>query len=349
MNSGNLNRGCISLGRPLASLLCLAVCAGLAWSAQERTPLSLVEAASLIPQVEAAERAFRNLKVESEAHLETKTSPEDPWQRTPVCVSSTAWFEGFPRAKIRVDVGKEVSQWLDGAAPYYEESYSMAFDGREGRLVKKTFGYNGQTHADSEGELVSEIPRRLNTGWCNGFTGGRFSLYFFFANDPRCHSFSQMLRETTSSRTTEARPFDFSVEMFQGTHCIKIASALGGDKMRVAYWLDPSRGYALRGYELVNIREDGSEWLVSRITVSKVKQVAPGVWWPLDASDESSPPRPGEPYRLFTYHASDAVANRKDFDEQIFTVPFAEGSLVNDKINHTKFRVVQGQKVEEKR
>ena len=347
MRSPRGNLHCVVAAGLLISLICAGFSGGPVRAADGQATLSVAEVASLIPQIEAAERALQNIKVESEAWVETRTKPADPWVRTPEYVLSTAWFEGAPRGKMRVDVHKQVSEWREGPAPYYEEAYSMGFDGRHGRVAKKAFGYNGSTYPEKRGELYSAIPPRLNTGWCNGFTGGRFSLYFFFRNDLRSSSFSQLLQKVTSPGVAESNPFSFSVEDFQKVQCIKIASAVGQDKVRLTYWLDPSRGYALRGYELVNIRDDESEWLVSRIVVSNLREAAPGVWWPVDASDESSPPRPGEPYRRFIYHASNVVANQEDFNERVFTVPFGEGSLVVDKANRLKFRVVQGQMVEE--
>jgi hypothetical protein len=330
-------------------MICAGFSGGLVRAADVQPTLSVAEVASLIPEIEAAEQALQNIQVESEAWVETRAKPTDPWVRTPEYVSSTAWLEGVPRGRMRVDVQKQVSEWREGPAPYYEEAYSMSFDGRQGRVAKKSFGYSGSTYPEKRGELYAEIPPRLNTGWCNDFTGGRFSLYFFFKNDLRCSSFSQLLRKVTTSDVSGTNPFRFSVEDFQKVQCVKIASAVGGDKVRLTYWLDPSRSYALRGYELANIRDDGSEWLVSRIVINNLREAAPGVWWPVDASDESSSPQPGGLYRRFVYHASSVVANQKDLGEQLFSVPFAEGSLVVDRVSHVKFRGVRGQMVEQKK
>ena len=75
---------------------------------ESKSSLSVEDVNALIPVIEAAEgRRFLSLKIESEAWGETKTSlsdPCEPWQRTPVYVSCTAWFDGSPESRARVDV-----------------------------------------------------------------------------------------------------------------------------------------------------------------------------------------------------------------------------------------------------
>lgn len=326
----------------LLTFVCL-VCSEVHVQAQQsKSFLSIEEVKALIPQIEAAERTLLNIKIESEAWTETKTNlsdPCDPWQRTPIYISSTAWFDGRPRGKAKVDVHKQILEWQEGAAPYIEESYSAGFDGHYGRLAKHTFGHSGRTHHSKRGKLLADAPKVLRTGWCNAFTGIRFSLYFFFNNDRDFSKLSQFLRKITSPDVVKLNAFEFTREEFQGTQCIKIDSAFDRHIVRTTYWLDPSHGFALRGYELVNIQKNGSEWLVSRITVSKLKEASPGVWWPIEASAESGPSRPGKPYRRFVYRASNVVANDPNFDEKIFTVEFPDGYLVDDQVTGRKYKV----------
>jgi len=311
---------------------------------QSKSVLSTKEVKALIPQIERAERSLLNIKIESEAWVETKTKlsdPCEPWEQTPIYISSTAWFDGLPNSKARFDVHKEVLEWQEGAAPYVEESYSIGFDGHQGRLAKHTSGHSGQTHHIKTGKVLAEAPEALRTGWSNAFTGGRFSLYFFFNNDREFNLLSQFVSKITSAELVKLNSFEFTVEAFQAVECIKIDSTFDRQIARMTIWLDPSHGFALRGYELINTREDGSEWLVSRIRVTKLKEVCAGVWWPIEAYAESGPSRPGKPYRRFVYRASNVVANDPNFDEKIFTVPFRDGYLIDDKVRGVNYRVGQ--------
>ena len=306
-----------------------------------KSVISVGELKDLAVIIESVEKSLLNLKVESEMWMETKESlsdPCEPWKRTPVYVSSIAWFDGRPRGKAKVDVHKQVLKWRDGAAPYAESSYSVGFDGTHGRVVNHTTGHSGKTYYRKEGRILSHAPKRLTTGWSDRFTGLRFSLNFFF--NGKDYTFSDLFRWAEDPNTLVLSSFKFTQEMFQGVQCIKIASK-GTQRYQKSQWLDLKRGFALLGDKYTSILEDGTERLVSFSKVSKLKEVAPGIWWPMEASMVSRPYEPGKSYERFIYRASNVVANDPNFDESVFTVPFPEGYLVDDQVTGRKYTVGQ--------
>jgi len=303
-------------------------------------PLSAEDINVLIPEIKAAEeKRFSNLKIDSEVWVETKadlSDPCEPWQRTPVYTSSTAWFSGGPEGKARVDIHKKVLEWIDGAAPYSETSYSEGFDGRYGRFVMHSSGYNEQTFPAKRGRILPDAPEGLKSGWTKRFTGRAFSLNFFFSDEN--YTFSDLFRWADDPNTKVISCFTFTREEFQGVQCIKIASK-AAEFSRQSYWLDPNRGFALLGHKYTTTLEDGTEVLRNYIEVSKLKEVAAGIWWPTEASKVSRPYEPGKPYRRFVYRASNVVANNPNFDENIFTVPFPDGYLIDDQVAGRKYTV----------
>jgi len=303
--------------------------------------LSIKEIKELAPQIKAAEKSLLNIKIQSEAWIETKTNlsdPCEPWKRTPIYVSCTAWLDGRPRGKARVDVNKEVLEWRDGAAPYAESSYSVGFDGHYGRLAKHTFGHSGRTHHSKRGKLLADAPKGLRSGSARSFTGTGFSLNFFFSDMD--YTFSDLFRWADDPNTLVTSSFQFTQEVFQGVQCIKIASK-GTKRFQQSWWLDSERGFALLGDKYTSILEDGTERLVSFMKVSKLNEVADGIWWPMEAYAESGPSAPGKPYSRTVYRASNVVANDPNFDESVFTVPFPDGYLIDDKVNGRKYTVGQ--------
>ena len=325
------------------ALICILLGTSATVQAQKsKLVLSVEDVNVLIPAIEAAERnLFLNMKIDSETWVETKANLSDPcesWQRTPIYVSCTAWFEGHPNGKARVDVHKQVTKWIDGAAPYIEESYSVGFDGKHGRVVRYSTTHSGRTHHTKEGEHLSDTPGQLGGGFLGSCTGGRFSLYFFFNNNLGVSSFSQFLRKATSPDVVKLNAFEFTLEEFQGVECIKADSSFDRHIARITYWLDPARGFALLGHDNIRIREDGSERVSKRIRVTKLKEVTPGIWWPMEATLISSPLSSGDPYSRTVYHASNVVANDPNFNENIFTVPFPDGYLINDQVSGKKYR-----------
>ena len=89
--------------------------------------------------------------------------------------------------------------------------------------------------------------------------------------------------------------------------------------------------------------EEGAEHLRLRIHVTKLKEIGDGIWWPVEAYAESGPGphHPDEPYTRMVYRASNVVANDPNFDENIFTVPFPEGYLIDDQVAGRKYKVGQ--------
>ena len=338
---------CFSYIKPTLEIAVFCILLGISVIAQAEEPkliLSVEDVNALIPVIEAAERnLFSNLKVESEAWVETKTNlsdPNEPWQRTPIYVSCTAWFDGYPAGKARVDVHKQVLKWQEGAAPYIEESYSVCFDGQYGRVVRYSTGHSGKTFRMKEGKLLPEAPWQLRDGYLGSCTGARYSFKFFFSDEDKemGRTFSRLFRAATSAAALEAKAFEVALEEFQGVGCIKFGS---GNKKRVhiSYWLDPARGFALLGHDNISIREDGSKRVSTRLRVTKLKEVTPGLWWPMEAYIISRPYESGKPWQRIVYRASNVVANDPNFDESIFTVAFPDGYLIDDKVAVRKYRV----------
>lgn len=320
---------------------------------QPKSVISVEELKELAAAVDVAERSlFSNLRLESETWLETKTSLSDPneiWKRTPIYVSSTSWLEGRSKGKARVDVHKQITEWRNGAAPHAEESYSIGFDGSYGRIVHYTTGPIGKAFPFREAEIVPDYPEQLRTSFLRSCTGAAFSLQFFFDDDedgPKRRTFSRFFQAATSPAALKANAFEFSFEEFHGVECIKFGT--GKQKWgSETWWFDPSRGFALLGYQHVNV-VNSSERLIAFMKVDKLKKVMPGVWWPVEASILSDPNKTGEPYTRTVYRASKVFSNDPNFDKSIFTVPLPEGYLVDDKVKGIKYKVGQEQKTKGK-
>ena len=303
--------------------------------------LSAEEIDALIPEVEAAEeKPFLNLKVESELWVETKadlSDPNEPWQRTPIYVSCTGWFGGGSnKDKKRVDVHKQVLRWQEGAAPYIEESYSVGFNGQHGRILRHTTTHSGKTHHTKKGKLQADVPEQLKDNFLGSCTGEYFTFSSFF-NSEAYRTFSKLFRACTTPAALEAKAFECALEEFQGIPCIKFGS---GEKPwgRESWWIDQSRGFSLLGYEHITTR-DGNDRLISRIKIEELKEVADGIWWPMEVSSISRPYEAGKPWRRFVYRASNVVANAPDFDENVFTITFPDGYTIDDQVLGKKYRV----------
>jgi hypothetical protein len=301
---------------------------------EPKSALSAKKLKELASKIEAVENSISNIKIEAQSWLETRvnlSNPNKPWQQTPIYHSHTSWAQRGPEGKARVDVHKRVFKWMNGPAPYGEESYSMSFDGQHGRYIRRAVGPLGQTHPVKEGQILPEAPDSLEHGSFD--TGTYWSLPFFSSE---IYKFSEIFRLASNPNSEIASELEFTLEEFEGVECIKIKSVYD-----VTYWLDPSRGFALRGKKSIAKYEDGHEELVKFVKVTRLKEVADGIWWPMEVSSISRPYEAGKPWRRFVYHASNVVANDPNFNESVFTIIFPTGYTIDDKVAGRKYIVGQ--------
>ena len=320
----------------ILNLFILVLLPSSAGTVQANAPISLLSPEDLkviAPAIEAAENSITNIKIQAHSRLETKTDFYDPcefWQKTPISHSKTAWAQKGFHQKRRVDMHREVFEWIHGPAPHGEQTYSVSFDGQHGRYVRHAVGPLGQTHLVRKGKILPEAPKSLEHG--NFDTGAYYSLPFF---DAEIYKFSELFQLASDPNSEVAAELEFTLEEFEGAECIKIRSRL----YDVTYWLDPSHGFALRGYKSITKYQDAREELVKLAKVTKLKEIAPGIWWPMEVITVARPYEPGKPWRRFVYCASNVVANDPNFDDSIFTVPFPDGYLIDDQVAGRKYRV----------
>lgn len=281
--------------------------------------LSVGQVRALLPDLQKSEKKLLTLRIEAELWREIRLASSAKWKRTPAFSKCTGWFHGGPKGKVRVDVHKQVSEWTDGGGAHtrMEARFSLAFDGQHGKTLNHAFGRQGAMR-----------PQNLKSSHIQHLTGARFSTFFFFDNDKQFDSFSAILKRALS--TPGPAPFRYYREEFLGVECLKITTAEVG-RNRVTYWLDMSHGFALRGYELINQSPDGREWVVSSIRVTKLKEAAPGIWYPAEAVDETSPRKPGLPFERIVFQAKDVVANPLDFSDAVFDMPVPKDYKNEDK------------------
>jgi len=303
------------------------------------TPLSSEEVEALIPTIESTEKSIHNLKVDAESWMEERSSLSAPWQRTPTYFSCTAWMDGRPKGKLRVDVHKEVLKWRDGAAPYAGRSYTMSFDGTNTKFIEKTAGPSDEQFPKKEGQVSPGASEWLMSNIVGSCTGGGVTTNFFFNSKKEDISFSKafQLAILPEVQTSKSLSFEFVHEEKNGVLCLKFSTkpAKWG---RETWWFDPTRGFALIAYLHTN-KVDDIEHVISDIKVNKLKEVAPGVWWPMEATLESEPRDPNAPYKRTVYKALNVIANDPNFNESVFTVPFPEGYSIDDKVAGRKYKV----------
>lgn len=306
--------------------------------AEQEIPIEKIK--GLIANVRVSENTIRNVFVESEIWQDKKQIRSEEWERTGSYAKSLAWINGLPKSKIRVDVLKDITEPAENNKPFLEAKYSVGFDGMYGRRVWYSRQIGEEVTNINKGEVTVDYPQELLSPKIQCLTGEKFNSYYFFSNNSKVTKFSEFLEQITTEDAIAAKAFKFTREEFLGTECIKISSVQEPTVGRVSYWLDSSKGLALRGYELVNLLKDGREWKISSIQVTKLEEVTDGIWFPTEAFFETSPPEDNSPYSSYQrtfFHVLNMKINSPDFKDSNYEVPFPQGFSIHNEVTGKKY------------
>jgi hypothetical protein len=282
----------------------------------------------------AQEGRLQNLKVSAEVWEEEERA--SGWERTETYISLTAWFLGAPSTRMRVDVHEEVLPWFgpDAAAPYSpRQAYSLSWDGKEGRTLER-----GVEDADKNmveirlGQIENGPPGRLRGPMMDFASGGAFSSFLY--DNHQQESLSQHIWAIAETvRRVDDEAITVTRVKFEDSDAIQIA--FGNQYM---WWLDPERGHSLLAYRFM---VDGGRQVLAERRVLRLKQVAPGIWYPMEAYYLGAPPPENSGRNRIRYHymASDVIANNNDFDTSVFRLRFPPGTNVRDEIENKSYQV----------
>jgi len=335
------------------ALILACQCSVLAQSARSLTTQERQELAKCLGNIERA--TVVNLQVQSEVWVETKrslTDPCEPWARTPICLNSTAWcdgawLQGDPNGRARFDVHKEVLQWHDGASPYFEKSYSVGFDGKQGRIVE--FGKNSTHQNRAFVTITSTPPRLLGMEVLRLATGAPMSSLYFkeqLAGGRMLASFAKAFCASNDKDKPEGGYIEWEDSPTKGR---LVAFGVRQRWGHISWWLDQSCGLALARFEYANLTRDNDIFL-TRVEVTRSQEVSPGIWWPIEAWRITKAPGTSQTISRTVYRASVVKIDSPDFDSSVFTVPLPVGCLVDDQTKGIRYYYYgQGQDLDQVR
>jgi hypothetical protein len=293
---------------------------------------SPIDLAALKQSVNDSERALQNIRIVSSIVRERWDSATHAWKYNGEAKTS-AWYVGLPKSKAKVQVDKDVLPWIEGTAPFTEQSFTLAFDGKTGARLDVASGPLKSPRQMLEGKVTGDRPEYLQE-LNDHVTGWGYSL--FGALDFAGSRISNLIP------VQQTKAVSVSHEQVNGVPCISIVAGVPSGSVD-QYDLDPARGYALLKHE----RRTKDGVVAQRLTVSSFIKAASGVYFPKDAIDENlfAPGgKPGQPYARVRYTASEAVANDPAFSDEVFTIKWPPGTDVDDRIRGVDYNVPQANK-----
>ncbi|MBN2210430.1 MAG: hypothetical protein JW709_03460 [Sedimentisphaerales bacterium] len=291
----------------------------------------------LISKMRESEIGLLNINGESEVWTESKTTAKGEWQKgkDEISFSTKFWINGLPKSKIRVDVKGQKFLWhKNDKEIIVEKDYSLSYNGKYGMTFELKKAIDGEISYPKRGSILPYAPKALYSENILIATGQRFSMNYFFVNHDEFDSFSDLLSLNVEAIREGKPAYEVSSELFQGLECIKISTPSTETRVSEIFWLDPNRCLSLVGYENTNTKKDGFEWLISKIIVTKIEEVAPGIWYPTEATIVAGPSSPGGVFRRTIYRATNVQANMPDYDEKKYVIKFPIDSQVENLIEN---------------
>lgn len=164
----------------------------------------------------------------------------------------------------------------------------------------------------------------------------RFSSNFDGAADPNSFMLALAAADPKYSNV-KPHKFEVVIDELDGIQCIK-ASSVGGS-LQQKWWFDLNRDFALLKFEDLRKDKNGNEQLYSSINITRIKEVAKNIWWPMEAYFVEHSHNTDKPWEKIVYRASDVIVNDPNFNNNIFTINFPKGYKTDDMINHKNYIV----------
>jgi RNA polymerase sigma factor (sigma-70 family) len=289
----------------------------------------------LLDGIKKSETQFQNLYIKNfETTVSRLPKGQTQWVLTPRRTAGSAWYDADPNGKARLYVSDEAipveqAPGDHGPEKYLHSSRDVSWDGTQGRELMLGMGSSAdRLRRRRQAWTTTTIPFTLES-YSHRLTGAGYTLQYSVTDSggwdvTAPNTLSNQLAGVTADRVElvpeTVNGFDtirFSIRHHEGT----------------VFWFSPSRGYALVKTETTMTMpkfRHHSGW-----EVQTLKEISPGVWFPLKASWSGDDfEKPGGKERL-DYQAEDAVANDPHLGPDIFNAEIPVGWLVKDGANPT--------------
>lgn len=281
---------------------------------------------SIASAVRAQERLLLNLQIAAHHDCERWNDETAAWTYAGEA-DLRAWLTGEP-GKVRIDYERQITTWVDGPAPFAEDSYRVAFNGQVSKRLQTRTGMAGSPSNVLSAELAAGPPPGLGAN--GGFQSGwQFSALGASPNGVEGVPFSDYL---TLAQAHAPRVEVFEAETAQ-QRCVAVRIEEPNGQQRIFYF-DSAKAYTLVGGEFrFPSGATGERW-----TAHELQYLAPGLYFPTQVVRELFT-GDGQPRERSTFYASEIIANDPAWTDDVFDPPWPAGTVINDKISGTVYQV----------
>ncbi len=243
----------------------------------------------------------------------------------------TATYEAMPGKRVRLNVTRDLSVWVNAPAPFLLRSFDVAYDGSIGTLYLSTVGDPAEPSTVSRGSIMPSRPPELDRvedkdawrasifGWVDDTSENRVPFSRYLASAAKRGDLA-IVKKSTNSGTTI---YEISVKNNFG---------------HTTFFLDASRSCAIRKIECFYFKKSpaGSikpvvEFLHLRKIIEEITKTREGIYYPTHVVAETYfPDDHGDAMDNKTVTDIDHVEiNPADIAEHFFSVEFPPNTVVS--------------------
>ncbi len=275
-----------SLRLSRAGLFSVVLMIGLALAAtallSAQTPLS--KESALPARIQATHRAtqkrwqdVRNLHIAATQHVYAWDQGKQEWLPTPEKTHIRAWYESLRAGRARMDFDPEICRWTNGARPYREERYTLAFDGKH--TVRINHVYIGETYRSNKSEDHPGPDDRL-TGSLGAYRSGVNWLPGVSPESQSSNPNANLAGLLRISESDTRFKWRINQEDVDGRRLTRLSFTTSTGGAGEDFLLDPDRAYAIVRQERFSKPPQGERKTYWLFQATAWQRLTPDLWFP---------------------------------------------------------------------
>lgn len=296
------------------------------------------------------EQAVRNIRYRSDYHAYGTNSPEKRLVLSEE-LSALSIYDGLPRGRYRIEVFHDVSRWTNGPAPFSENVYASAYNGRAATYLETGTGTPKMMAPVALGRIGGRIPRTTTLGLYQE-TGWNASIFGFTSTvpgdeHPRFSAYINPSQEHIKTKLSMAGGIRYvptlraTWKRVAGKRYLRVIR--GGVFFTDIFWLDPRKGFSITRYEShpwtavktgTGIVMEPARWAICRCEVGGFFEPRSGVFFPRSARFRFYAPKAGKVTETArsSISFSRVKVNDPTITHQAYVIAFPLGAVVHDNV-----------------
>ena len=268
---------------------------------------------------------LRHLEIVASSRLYEWDDTQQEWVSTPARTHARAWIEELPRGRTRIEFDPQILPWTNGARPYAENRYLLAYDGEAFRKIDFVYNHERGIYTSRLSDTQAGWQRVLDAPWSIGT-----DLLLMEMNGGPLHGLSEAIRIAEAGLLESKYVYAHAAEVIEGSRAVVLVE-IGPDRYEIhkKYRLNPERNFALLSHE--SFGKGGfarNRRPYAGLYVRTAEQISDHIWLPTEWMGFWQPPNSNRRASLQTHKVQSIRTYDPASSETIFTAADIElGSI----------------------